>query len=232
MAAIVIASTEAGRFLEQAACRSYTPRMNVIFALLLSAALGFAALTGNTKGFTDGLFSGARTGVEVALGLIGVLALWLGLVKILEKAGAVAALSRVVGPLVRFIFPGLPADHPAIAAMTLNIAANMLGLGNAATPLGIKAMEEMEKLNPKQGVVTDAQALFLAINTANVQLVPATVIALRAASHASAPADILVPNLLSSAAATLAAICTARLLARLPRYARQYAQAPDKDLAR
>ena len=203
--------------------------MNVIFALLLTAALGFAALTGNTKGFTDGLFSGAKTGVEVAIGLVGVLALWLGLVKILEKAGAVSALARFVGPVVRFIFPGLPKDHPAIAAMTLNIAANMLGLGNAATPLGIKAMEELEKLNPKQGVVTDAQALFLAINTANVTLVPATVIALRAASHASAPADILLPTLLSSAAATLAAIFTSRLLSRLPRYQRMYAQAPDKE---
>lgn len=205
--------------------------MNAIFALLFSAALAFAAATGNMKGFTDGLFGGVKTAVDVAIGLTGVLALWLGLVKILEKAGAVAGIARVVSPVVRLIFPGLPKDHPAIAAMTLNIAANMLGLGNAATPLGLKAMEELEKLNPKQGIASDPQALFIAINTANVTLVPATVIALRAAAHANSPADILLPSMIASGCATLAAIFTSRLLARIPYFRKQYESAPNKGLA-
>lgn len=205
--------------------------MNAIFALLFTAALLFAAFTGNMKGFTDGLFGGVKTAVDVAIGLTGVLALWLGLVKILEKAGAVDAIARWLSPVMRLIFPGLPKDHPAIAAMTLNIAANMLGLGNAATPLGLKAMEELEKLNPKQGIASDPQALFIAINTANVTLVPATVIALRAAAHSNAPADILLPSLIASGCATIGAIITSRVLARLPRYRRMYDEAPNKDLA-
>ena len=202
--------------------------MNAIFALLFTVALAFAAWTGNVKGFTDGLFGGVANAVSVAIGLVGVLALWLGLVKILEKAGAVDAIAKFISPVMRLIFPGLPADHPALAAMTLNIAANMLGLGNAATPLGLKAMEQLETLNPKQGIASDPQALFIAINTANVTLVPATVIALRAANHASSPADILLPAMVASGCATLAAIFTSRLLARLPRYKNQYDAAPDK----
>jgi spore maturation protein A len=205
--------------------------MNVIFALLFTVALGFGAWTGNMKGFTDGLFGGVKSAVDVSIGLVGVLALWLGLVKILEKAGAVSGIARVIGPLMRLIFPNLPKEHPALAAMTLNIAANMLGLGNAATPLGLKAMEELEKLNPKANIASDSQATFLAINTGSVTLVPATVIALRAASHSSAPADILAPSLLASFAATIAAIVTARVLARVPYFRRQYEAAPLKELA-
>ena len=205
--------------------------MNVVFVLLLLIALVVGAFTGNIQGFSTGLFEGVKTAVEVAIGLTGALGLWLGLVRILEKAGALAALARVVGPVVRFIFPGLPAEHPAIAAVTLNIAANMLGLGNAATPFGLKAMEELDKLNPKKSTTSDAQALFLAINTANVTVVPATVIALRATAHpqpASQPADILVPTLLASAVATLAAILCSRALSRLPYYRRQLELAEDK----
>jgi spore maturation protein SpmA len=205
--------------------------MNAIFAALFVLAFAFAALGGRAQGFSTGLFEGVKSAVDVALGLTGALGLWLGLVKILEKAGAIDAMSRVVGPLVRRIFPGIPAGHPALAAMTLNIAANMLGLGNAATPFGLKAMEELDKLNPKKATLSDAQALFLALNTANVTLVPATVIALRATAkpHAAAqPADILVPGLLASLCATLAALFAARLLARLPRYRRQFETAEDK----
>jgi len=205
--------------------------MNVIFALLFTAALVFGALTGNMKGFTDGLFGGVKSAVDVSIGLVGVLALWLGLVKILEKAGAVGGIAKVIGPLMRLIFPNLPKEHPALAAMTLNIAANMLGLGNAATPLGLKAMEELEKLNPKEGIASDSQTTFLAINTGSVTLVPATVIALRAASHSAAPADILAPSLVASFCATIAAIFTARILARLPYFKRQYEAAPLKAIA-
>lgn len=194
--------------------------MNLVFTLLFTAAFGFAAATGHMAGFTSGLFDGVKAAVDLAIGLTGVLALWLGLVKILEEAGAVTAIARFIAPVMRLIFPGLPEDHPALAAMTFNIAANMLGLGNAATPLGLKAMEELQKLNPFGDAASDAQATFLAINTGSVTLVPATVIALRASAHATAPADILLPGLVASFTATLAAIITARLLARLPYFRR------------
>src|SRR5436309_5222043 len=103
---------------------------------------------------------GATQGVKLALGLIGVMVLWLGLLKIAEKAGLVEKLSKLVKPLFRPLFPGVPDGHPALSAMVLNIAANMLGLGNAATPFGLKAMEELDKLNPEKGTATNAQALF------------------------------------------------------------------------
>ena len=201
--------------------------MNVIFAALLAAAVAFAALTGNAQGLSAGLFKGVADAVDVAIGLTGALALWLGLVRILERAGAMSALSRGIGPVVRWLFPDVPKDHPALAAITMNIAANMLGLGNAATPFGIKAMEELARLNPKQGVASDAQALFLAINTANVTLVPATVIALRAKAGAAQPADILLPGLVASLVAMSAAVFTSRLLARWTRYRQQLTDAPD-----
>jgi spore maturation protein SpmA len=202
--------------------------MNVIFAALLATAVAFAALTGNAQGLSAGLFKGVADAVDVAIGLTGALALWLGLVRILERAGAMASLGRAVGPVVRWLFPEVPRDHPALAAITMNIAANMLGLGNAATPLGIKAMEELSRLNPKAGVTSDAQALFLAINTANVTLVPATVIALRAKAGAAVPADVLLPGLVASLVATLAAILSARLLARWGRYREQLRAAADR----
>jgi spore maturation protein SpmA len=202
--------------------------MNVIFVALLAGAVAFAAFTGNPQGLSTGLFKGVSDAVEISIGLTGALALWLGLVRILERAGALASLSRVLGPVIRWLFPDVPRDHPALAAMTMNIAANMLGLGNAATPLGIKAMEELARLNPKQGVASDAQALFLAINTANVTLIPATIIALRTKSGATQPADILIPGLIASLFATAAAVIGSRLLSRLSRFRQQLADAPDR----
>src|SRR5438874_8592013 len=143
------------------------------------------------------------------------MALWRGLLKIAEKAGFVDKLARAVRPIFRPLFPGVPDGHPAISARLLNIAANMLGLGNAATPFGIKAMEELEKLNPTPGTATNAQVLFLAINTASLQLVPTTVIALRAAAHSTDPAGIILPTLMATVCALTVGILAARLLARV-----------------
>ena len=165
----------------------------------------------------SGALDGAGNAVTLALGLIGVMSLWLGLLKIAEKAGLVDKLARAARPIFRPLFRDVPDGHPAISAMLLNIAANMLGLGNAATPFGIKAMEELEKLNPNPGTATNAQALFVAINTASLQLVPTTVIALRAAAHSSDPAGILLPTLASTACALTVAIVSAKLLERVVR---------------
>ena len=191
--------------------------MNVVFVLLFVAALVAAALHGNVKAVGTGALEGAGTAVTLAIGLIGVMALWLGLLKIAEKAGLVDKLARAARPIFRPLFRDVPDGHPAISAMLLNIAANMLGLGNAATPFGIKAMEELEKLNPRAGTATNAQALFVAINTASLQLVPTTVIALRASAHSSDPAGILLPTLAATACALCVGVGTAKLLERVVR---------------
>jgi len=190
--------------------------MNVVFVLLLVAALVAAAVRGDVKPVGAGALEGAGNAVTLAIGLIGVMSLWLGLLKIAEKSGLVDKLARAVRPVFRPLFREVPDGHPAISAMLLNIAANMLGLGNAATPFGIK-MEELEKLNPRPGTATNAQALFVAINTASLQLVPTTVIALRAAAHSSDPAGILLPTLAATACALTVAIVSAKLLERVVR---------------
>lgn len=189
--------------------------MNLVFVLLFVGAAIAGAVKGDVKSVGQGAFDGAAQGVTLAIGLIGVMSLWLGLLKIAEKAGLVDKLARAVRPVFRPLFPGVPDGHPAISAMLLNIAANMLGLGNAATPFGIKAMEELEKLNPTPGTATNAQVLFLAINTASLQLVPTTVIALRASAHSTDPAGILLPTLGATFCALTVAIVSAKLLERV-----------------
>ena len=189
--------------------------MNIVFVGLLVAALIAGAATGNVRGVGQGALDGAANGVTLALGLVGVMSLWLGLLKIAEKAGLVEKLARGVRPLFRPLFPGVPDGHPALSAMVLNLAANALGLGNAATPFGLKAMEELEKLNPTPGTATNAQALFLAMNTASIQLVPTTGLALRVAAHSKDPAEILVPTFLCTLVAFAVAIIVAKLLERV-----------------
>jgi spore maturation protein A len=189
--------------------------MNIVFVLLFVAAAIAGAVRGDLKSVEEGAFKGAADAVTLAIGLVGVMALWLGLLKTAEKAGLVEKLARAARPVFRPLFPGVPEGHPALSAMLLNIAANILGLGNAATPFGIKAMEELEKLNPNPGTATNAQALFLAINTASLQLVPTTVIALRASAHSTDPAGILLPTLMSTLCALTVAIAVAKLLERV-----------------
>jgi len=189
--------------------------MSVLWVLLLVASVAVAAATGRMAALPGAIAESAGRAVSLSLGLVGILALWLGLMKVAEEAGIVRALGRLARPVLRRLFPSVPADSPAMGAMTMNIAANMLGLGNAATPFGIKAMEELERVNPDPGTATDAQALFCALNTASIQLIPASVIALRAAAGARQPADILGATLLASTCATLAAIASAWALRRL-----------------
>src|SRR5438093_10910119 len=189
--------------------------VNIVFVLLFVAAAIAGAVKGDVKAVGQGAFDGAAQGVTLAIGLIGVMALWLGLLKIAEKAGLVDKLARAVRPIFRPLFPGVPDGHPAISAMLLNIAANMLGLGNAATPFGIKAMEELDKLNPAPGTATNAQVLFLAINTASLQLVPTTVIALRASARSNDAAEVLLPTLLATVCALTVAILGAKLFERV-----------------
>jgi spore maturation protein SpmA len=163
---------------------------------------------------TQHLLHAASDAVTLAIGLIGVLALFLGLMRILEEGGLLAALGKLIYPLLKPLFPEIPANHPAFGAMVMNLSANMLGLGNAATPFGLKAMQELEKLNPHPGVATNAMVLFLAINTASITLIPTKVIALRAAANSHDAAGIIATTLIATLCSSAIAILTAKLLQR------------------
>src|SRR3954471_2266284 len=189
--------------------------MNLVFVLLLVAAAIAGAVRGDVKAVGQGAFDGATQGVALALGLIGVMALWLGLMRIAEKAGLVEKLARAARPVVRPLFPGVPDGHPAISAMLLNIAANMMGLGNAATPFGIKAMEELEKLNPAKDTATNSMVMLLAINTASMQLVPPVLLLAMLGLKIN---QLIFTIILASLCSVVIAISTAKLYGRLPGY--------------
>ncbi|MFZ5722906.1 MAG: nucleoside recognition domain-containing protein [Pseudomonadota bacterium] len=161
-------------------------------------------------------FAMARLSVEIAIGLIGVLALWLGLFRVAERAGLVAVIARALAPVFRILMPGVPDGHPAVGAVTLNLSANMLGLDNAATPLGLKAMRELQTLNPTPERATDAQILFLVLNTSSVTLLPVSIFVYRAQQGAADPALVFLPILLATAASTLAGLLVVAALQRLP----------------
>jgi spore maturation protein SpmA/spore maturation protein SpmB len=161
-----------------------------------------------------GMIKAAEGSVTLAIGLIGVMALFLGLMKVAEAGGLLTIVARLLRPLMVRLFPEVPADHPAMGAMIMNFSANVLGLGNAATPFGIRAMQELDKLNPHKGTATNAMALFLAINTSSITLLPTGVIAIRAAAGSADPAGILPTTLFATICSTTVAILMAKLLQR------------------
>lgn len=164
----------------------------------------------------EACFAMAKLSVEIAIGLVGVLALWLGLFRVAEQAGLVAAIARALSPVFRVLMPGVPAGHPAVGAVTLNLSANMLGLDNAATPLGLKAMRELQSLNPTPERATDAQVLFLVLNTSSVTLLPVSIFVYRAQQGAADPALVFLPILLATSASTLAGLLVVATLQKLP----------------
>ncbi len=169
----------------------------------------------------EGIVKYARIAVEISIGLIGIMSLWLGLMKIAESSGLIKIIAKSLKPITVKLFPDVPDDHPAIGAMVMNISANILGLANAATPLGLKAMEELNKLNKKLGTATDAMCTFLVINTSNVQLIPATVIAIRAASGSVNPTEILGPVIVATSVSTIIGIIAVKLLSKLKVFRKQ-----------
>ena len=185
----------------------------IVFVALTSVLL--AALAGQMQALTDSILTSARGAVDLAIGLVGVMAFFLGLFKVAEDAGALRHLARVIGPVLHRLFPSVPVDSPAMSAMILNISSNMLGLGNAATPFGIKAMEELNKLNSKPGTATNAMVLFLAINTSALAILPSGVVGLRASVGSEDAMGIFIPTWFASGCATLAGITAAVFLSRL-----------------
>lgn len=180
--------------------------VNAIWLILIVVGFGYAALNGKVEVVTEAAFEGAKTGVTVCFGLISVLVFWLGMMKIGEEAGLLRLLGKMLTPFVRFLFPSVPKDHPAIGYILSNMSANMLGLGNAATPMGIKAMQELEKLNPTPGTATPAMCTLLALNTSSITLIPTTIIAIRMSFDSVSPTEIVGTTLLATAISTTSAI--------------------------
>jgi spore maturation protein A len=178
-------------------------------------------LTGNIEAVSTAAIEWAETAVELSLGLIGVMALWLGLMKIAEEAGIVRGMGLLMKPIMVRLFPEVPADHPAMGSIVANMAANFFGLGNAATPLGIKAMQELQDLNENKEEASNAMVTFLAINTSSVTLISSSTIAYRSAAGAANPADIIGPTIVATVVSTTVAIIACKLLEKLPKYKRE-----------
>jgi spore maturation protein SpmA len=199
--------------------------INIIWLTMVVIATVVASYTGKMDALTQASFSSAKDAVTLAIGLIGPMALWLGIMKVAEAGGLMRIIAHRVRPLMVRLFPDVPPDHPAMSAMIMNMAANALGLGNAATPMGIKAMQELEKLAPEKGTATNAMCLFLAINTSSVTILPLGVITVRAAAGAASPASIFIPSLVATCCSTLTAIIMAKFLA-----AKETRPAPGDDI--
>ncbi len=180
--------------------------MNVIWFVVICVSILFAALTGNIDEFTKAMFEAGKTAVEMCLYLLGIVSLWLGLTKILEDCGIIYKMSNFFRPAISLLFRNIPEGHPAISSMTLNLLANLFGIGNAATPLGIKAMEDLQTLNPESDTVTFEMMLFIVINTSSIQIIPFTVIGLLASYGARNPNVIILPTLISTVVSSASAV--------------------------
>lgn len=194
--------------------------LNWIWMGMIVVGVAVAALMGQLSGpggIVEGLFKAVKSGVvDIVIPLSAVMMFWLGMMRLAEKSGLVLVLARAVRPLMRWLFPEVPAQHPAMGAMVMNLAANMLGLGNAATPLGLKAMQHLDELNPQKGTATNAMCTFLAINTSSVTLIPATAIGLLAARGIPNPTAIVSTTILASLVSTLVAILAVKTFEKLP----------------
>lgn len=200
--------------------------IGVAVASIKSLGLSYTEATGilwdpsyePLRELTKSIWDSAEFAVTLAIGLVGIMSLWLGIMKIAEESGLIKVLGRALKPVMTKLFPEIPADHPAMGAIIMAISASMLGLGNAATPLGLKAMNEMQKLNKYKKVATDAMCTYMAMSTSSVTIIPATIIGIRAAANSNNPSEIIGPVILATGISTTVAITAAKLLQRLPRF--------------
>lgn len=177
----------------------------IIFGVIVAAA------TGNMGKLTQVIIDSAQRGVNISLGLVAVLTFWLGMMKIIEKSGLMRILVRALRPVAKFLFPAVPPEHPAMSSILMTMSADMLGMGSAATPIGLKAMKQLQELNPDKETASPAMCTFLAMNTSSITLIPTTIIALRAASGSLNPAMIIPTALVATCSSFFAAICLDRL---------------------
>ena len=189
--------------------------LNYIWFGMILIAVVVGTITGNIDAVTEAAITMAKTAVEIAISLIGIMALWLGTMKIADESGLIQIIARGLRPITIRLFPDVPDDHPAIGSIVLNMAANILGLGNAATPLGLKAMEELQELNSKKDTATNAMCTFLAINTSSVQIIlPATVVGLMGA----ASNQIFITTIIATGLSTAAAVIAVKTLEKMDRF--------------
>lgn len=187
--------------------------LNYVWLGMLAAGFLIGIINGRVDEVTSAALNSAGKAVELSISLLGIVCLWTGLMAVAEKSGIVGYIAKILMPILKFLFPKVPKNHNAMGAIVMNLSANFLGLGNAATPLGLKAMSELQKLNKAKDTATDAMCMFLVLNTSAVQLVPATVMAVRADAHSSNPAEIIVTVWIASICATISGVIAARLLA-------------------
>jgi spore maturation protein A len=190
--------------------------MNYIWLTIVILAIVLGGINGKIENVTKSAIDAASSSVTIAIGLIGTMALWLGIMKIAEDSGLLALAAKAITPILKKLFPDVPAGHPAMASMTMNIAGNMLGLGNASTALGLKAMEDLETLNAHPGVATNAMCTFLTINTAGLQLVPATMMGVLASAGSKDPTVIIGTTIAATFTALIVGIAAVKLLEKLP----------------
>lgn len=184
--------------------------INLIWLLMIVTGFAFAAAQGKIDVVTQAAFDGAATGVTVCFGLISVLVFWMGMMKIAEDAGLLGRIGKLLGPVVGFLFPDVPRNHPAMGYILSNMSANLLGLGNAATPMGIKAMQQLQELNPDKQSASPAMCTLLALNTASITIIPTTLIAIRLNYHSANATEIVGTTLMATIIATFAAIVADR----------------------
>jgi spore maturation protein A len=204
--------------------------LNYIWFGLMMIALIVGAINGKLTEVTSAAVNSAATSVEIAIGLIGIMAMWLGIMKIAEEGGLIKMLARAIRPVARFLFPEIPDGHPAIGSMMMNVTANWLGLGNAATPLGLKAMDELQSLNKKKDTASNSMVTFLAINTASITFIPMTVIAVRTELGSANPFEIISTSIFASTCACIAAITASKLLSKLPSIKKSNPMNVDKEV--
>ena len=180
--------------------------MNYIWVAFVVVAVIAGGVTGNMEGVLNNLFDFASTAVDIALGLIGIMAFFCGLMKVMERSGLCEELGKAIAPAMRLLFPEVPADHPANSAMALYFAANILGIGNAATPFGLKAMQELQTLNPTKSIATNAQCMLMAISTTSITLIPITAISLRAGVQTAGAAEIIAPVIIATTISTITGV--------------------------
>jgi spore maturation protein A len=191
--------------------------MNVIWIILIAVSVITAAFTGRLEELTRAIFDGAKTAVEISLYLLGIVSLWLGITKIIEDSGLIHRISHLFRPLITRLFKTIPDDHPAISSITLNMLANFFGLGNAATPLGIKAMQDLQTLNGEKDALSLEMMLFIVLNTASVQLLPFTVVGILSSFGAVNASGIVLPTICSTVISAVIALCILFLFRRFSR---------------
>ena len=191
--------------------------VNAVWLVLIVGGIIVSGLHHNMLPVTEGIVTGTEKAVEVAFGFIGMMALWLGIARIAEESGLMQAFSRLLSPIVSRLFPGIPANHPALGSMVMNMVANILGMGSAATPFGLKAMEELQELNDTKDRASANMITFIALNTASLSLVPAAVVALRVAACSKNATVIVGPTIVATAFAMVVAIVADRIFRRVSR---------------